>query len=180
MQADKASEFVSSLFETWAPALYRFACRESRSPLVAEDLVQEAFFYLYKELRNGRAIDNPKAWTTTVVQYQARKMRRELNRHGQLASFDLVATGTTAVADSNDKDAIAELLCTLSRREQEVLQLRLESLKYREIANRIGISAKSVATLLARALRKIQAARQSQPLPQELPLVKANARKPRR
>ena len=33
--------------------------------------------------------------------------------------------------------------------------LRMESLKYREIASELGISINSVATLLARALRKL-------------------------
>jgi DNA-directed RNA polymerase specialized sigma24 family protein len=37
-----------------------------------------------------------------------------------------------------------------------VLLLRLEALKYREIAEQLGISMNSVNTLLARALRKLE------------------------
>ena len=39
-----------------------------------------------------------------------------------------------------------------------MLLLRPESLKYREIADQLGISMNSVNTLLARALRKLQQA----------------------
>ena len=51
---------------------------------------------------------------------------------------------------------IRNLLSVLSPREEEVLLLRLEALKYREIAEQLGIGMNSVNTLLARALRKLQ------------------------
>jgi transposase len=53
---------------------------------------------------------------------------------------------------------IRGLLSVLSPREEEVLLLRLEALKYREIADHLGISMNSVNALLARALRKLQTA----------------------
>jgi RNA polymerase sigma-70 factor (ECF subfamily) len=53
---------------------------------------------------------------------------------------------------------IRSLLSVLSPREEEVLLLRLEALKYREIAEQLGISMNSVNTLLARSLRKLQEA----------------------
>ena len=46
----------------------------------------------------------------------------------------------------------------LSPREEEVLLLKLEALKYREIAAQLGISMNSANTLLARALRKLKEA----------------------
>jgi DNA-directed RNA polymerase specialized sigma24 family protein len=56
---------------------------------------------------------------------------------------------------SLEYDDVAKILSQLSPREQEVMLLRMESLKYREIASELGISINSVATLLARALRKL-------------------------
>jgi DNA-binding CsgD family transcriptional regulator len=55
-------------------------------------------------------------------------------------------------------DDLQSLLHVLTRREGEVLLLRLESLKYREIADQLGISINSVNTLLSRALKKLQLA----------------------
>jgi RNA polymerase sigma factor (sigma-70 family) len=57
-----------------------------------------------------------------------------------------------------DCDRVRAHMDLLSVREQEVLLLRLESMKYREIAAALGISINSVNTLLARALTKLQTA----------------------
>jgi RNA polymerase sigma factor (sigma-70 family) len=57
-----------------------------------------------------------------------------------------------------DASAVQALLSLLSRREEEVLLLRLEAMKYRKIADHLGISMNSVNTLLARALRKLHEA----------------------
>lgn len=48
-------------------------------------------------------------------------------------------------------------------REEEVLPLRLEALKYRGIAEQLGIGMSSVNTLLERALRKLQQATAQKP-----------------
>ena len=164
MQPDEASQLVSSLFETWGPTLYRYACRESGMPLIAEDLVQEAFFSLLKELRSGRVIDNPRAWTTTVVQFQARKFRRDTDRHRASISAAQIGDFSPARMEQaeDDLNLTPQLLSVLSQREQQVLELRLQSLKYEDIGRRVGISAKSVATFLARALRKMKAVRESE------------------
>ena len=57
---------------------------------------------------------------------------------------------------AHDGDPAAALLALLSPRESEVLLLRMQAMKYREIAAHLGISPNSVNTLLARALRKLQ------------------------
>ncbi len=62
------------------------------------------------------------------------------------------------MAEMSGPTDVRDLLSVLSPREEEVLLLRLETLKYREIAEQLGISINSVNTLLARALRKLQEA----------------------
>ncbi len=49
-----------------------------------------------------------------------------------------------------------EVTRLLTKREQEVLLLRMEGLKYREIGGELGLTIQSVSTLLSRALRKLQ------------------------
>src|SRR5262249_56227113 len=56
---------------------------------------------------------------------------------------------------SNDAE-LANFFVLLSDRETEVVLLRLESMKYREIADALGISPNSVNRFLARALTKIR------------------------
>ena len=61
-------------------------------------------------------------------------------------------TGVSGIAN------IRNLLSVLSPREEEMLLLRFEALKYQGIAAQLGISMNSVNTLLERALRKLQEA----------------------
>ena len=80
---------------------------------------------------------------------------RDRAPHEPLDELQLVREPMAPVSSFAD---IRSLLSVLSPREEEVLLLRLEALKYREIAEQLGISMNSVNTLLARALRKLQGA----------------------
>jgi RNA polymerase sigma-70 factor, ECF subfamily len=159
MKQEQASRQVKHLFESWGRSLFCYARRGSGSSALADDLVQEAFLALYQSLRDGKTIGNPKAWTLSVVRNQLRRYWRDTKRHGEDMEASDVLENLPSQPDPMEfekEDRVSEFLSLLSRREEEVLLLRLQSLKYREIAQQMGISAKSVATLLARALRKIR------------------------
>jgi RNA polymerase sigma-70 factor (ECF subfamily) len=163
MNADNASATVVSLFECWYPSLVRYACRATGSFALAEDLVQDTFMQLYRELRKGRTVNHPKAWTLCVLRRAIGKHVRTYERQGgppqPLEVLDTLPAGPPAdIPRDIQWDETAQLFSLLSPREEEVLLLRMEALKYREIGQRLGISANSVNTLLARALRKLQMA----------------------
>ena len=80
---------------------------------------------------------------------------QDRNLHDQLDEMDIPGEPAAEISKLVE---IRGLLSVLSPREEEVLLLRLEALKYREIADHLGISMNSVNTLLARALRKLQTA----------------------
>ena len=118
---------------------------------------------LYSELRRGTRIDNPKGWTLCVVRRQISKhLKSAVNKAGLHESLDFLDTipfgGFRWKEPVFDQEDTAKLLSVLSSREEEVLLLRMEALKYREIASLLGISPNSVNTLLARAIRKLQKA----------------------
>jgi RNA polymerase sigma factor (sigma-70 family) len=150
---------ICSLFQEWGESLFRHAFRLTRSHETADDLVQEAFLSLYMEFRRGRQMTNPRAWMLGLVSHKAARIHRDLHRWAadQRMVEDLAApeNGGVEFWDVPD-DELIPLLKPLSAREAEVVLLRLQSLKYREIAQQLGISHKSVATLLARALAKMQ------------------------
>lgn len=163
MSSAEASELVHSLFGCWYPTLVRYALRATGRRDAAEDIVQEAFMLLYKALRQGQGIDNPKGWTLCVVRRQIGKQRRtigrDLYRHDSLDVLEYLPEGRQEPdLPEPDPDEASQLLGLLSPREAEVLMLRMQAMKYREIAEHLGISPNSVNTLLARALRKMQKA----------------------
>ena len=160
MTNNEAARLVGSLFSQWYSSLVRYAWKATGSVDLAEDLVQEVFMRLYRELRNGKTIHDPKSWTLCVLRHEIGREKRGQQKRQTVEDLNLEELPGPAQPDSVgiETDELTDLLAVLSRREEEVVLLRLASLKYREIATRLGISANAVNTLLARALRKLQKA----------------------
>jgi len=162
MTRNEASELLRALFESWRPSLLRYALRTTGSLEAAEDAVQEAFMSLYSSLREGRRIDNPKGWTLRAVRNQVCLHYRAERRHGERVDSAVLNAVPAPVREpelwKTEADEVTALFSVLTQREEEVILLRMQTLKYREIAEHLGISHKSVATLLARAIRKLQRA----------------------
>jgi len=157
--AQNPDQIICSLFHEWGEYLFRYAFRLTHSPETSDDLVQEAFLSLYVELQRGREMTNPRAWMIGLISHKAARVYRELRRwttdQQPVDSLAAPEHGPPSHWDASE-DELSPLLQRLSAREAEVVLLRLQSLKYREIAEQLGISHKSVATLLARALGKMQ------------------------
>lgn len=161
MNRDQASILVDELFETWYAHLLRYATRLTGQRPSAEEIVQDTFLDLYRAVRTGAEVQHPKAWTMCVVRRKVQDRREERfgvdQKHEALEDTpELVGDWTDEVDLAIDCGRVRQHLNTLSVREEEVLMLRLQSMKYREIADTLGISINSVNTLLARALEKIQ------------------------
>jgi RNA polymerase sigma-70 factor, ECF subfamily len=154
MNRQEASDLVTSLFESWYAALVRYACRLTGSSALAQDIVQQTFMDLYTALVEGQRITYPKAWTITVVRRQVAASWGKLAGTEPLSVLEREKIAAVQ-PDTCDED-IPKLLSLLTPREQEVLMLRMEAYKYREIAQCLGISSNSVNTLLARAIAKLQ------------------------
>jgi RNA polymerase sigma-70 factor (ECF subfamily) len=150
-----ATDVVTALYDRWFMVLVRYALRTTANYELAEDLAQDAFMQFYQALRVGKDIQHPKAWTICVLRRAMNRQMKDRNLQEQLDEMDMPGKSMPAISKFAE---IRSLLSVLSPREEEVLLLRLEALKYREIADQLGISINSVNTLLARALRKLQAA----------------------
>jgi RNA polymerase sigma-70 factor (ECF subfamily) len=158
MDVRDPKQVVDALFQEWAEPLFRHAYRLTRSRAHADDLVQEAFLCFYIELRRGVEIHSPRGWMLGLVSNRAAKVFRDSRRWEQAdgAIDSLQSTTGEEEEDVASADDLLPLLKLLTPRETEVILLRLQAMKYREIAAQLGISAKSVGTLLARALGKLQ------------------------
>lgn len=151
----KAEAAIDALFTEWFPHLVRYAYRATGDFALAEDIAQTAFLALHRACTRGDEIEHPKAWLLCVA-------RREVIRHAERDwSGDPLEDGTGVLMPSEAPEALEfdELLRrfgVLTRREEEVLLLRLQSLKYHEIASQLGLSVPTVGTLLARAVKKLK------------------------
>jgi RNA polymerase sigma factor (sigma-70 family) len=168
-----ATELVTALFDRWYISLVRYALRTTASYEFAEDLAQDAFMQLYRALRAGKEIEHPKAWTICVLRRAMNRQMKDRGLYEQLEEAHLQMPGEAAIEVSRLAE-IRSLTSVLSPREEEVLLLRLETFKYREIADQLGISITSVDNLLARALRKLQEAISQKLSKQERTKIHAN------
>jgi RNA polymerase sigma factor (sigma-70 family) len=163
MSPDEADRLITDLFDSSYYMLVRYSLRAVQDRSIAEDVVQQALMLLYRNIRQGTVIDNPKAWTFSVIRrlisQHLRTQQRQTALHEPLSVLDdSPAQVVNPKEPGGDLNEVNKLFSVLSPREKDVIALRMTSLKYREIADRLGISPKSVNTLLARALRKLQKA----------------------
>lgn len=165
MDQDEIRCLFQDFYESWYSSLLRYVVRSVGSVELAKDLVQESFLLLCRELLNGKQIDNPKGWTFRVVRRQiGRQLRLDRYSGVSFESIDSPAGWESGefvhpalrVEAQEDPDRITRLMEPLSVREQEVMLLRLEGFKYREIADHLGIGRATVKTFLARALKKMK------------------------
>ena len=149
---------VAALFHARYQSLFRYLDRLTGDPDLAKDLAQETFVRLY---RRGTMPDDPHAWLTTVATNLFRDDRRVRRRRGELIA-QWVADPVFAT-DSSDTDAAVlagearararAALNALSPRDRQLLVLRHEGYSYRDLARAVGVSERSVGTMLIRATR---------------------------
>lgn len=140
-------------------AMFGFIRRQGLSDPEAEDAVQETLLRLWRELRGGELIDNPRAWAYRAIYRIAMDEHRLRRRLAVLGSRIDHATPTASRPDDvNDRQAVWQEVDRLPERQRQVLYLRYRSdLAYDEIGRILDItasSARSHATLAMATLRR--------------------------
>lgn len=145
-------------FDEHFPSLFRYLDRLSGDPDLAADVAQDAFLRLY---RRGGLPEDTRSWLVVVARNLFWNARARSRRRRRLLVDD---RGRRAMADANPSPAmdletarrreiVRRALDSLPEREGEMLLLRYEGFRYREIAEMLGMKETSVGTSLARAKR---------------------------
>ncbi len=161
--ADHASvvDIVSAAYDTLERALYAFALGITHSGTAAEDLVQETFLRLVREVQAGRTPDNVRAWLYRVCANLATSRGRRTTVATRYLPF-LVSreVGETPEARHLRHELGAELtaaMADLSPDERTGLLLSAGGFHGPEIAEMIGRTHAATRTMLTRARLKVQA-----------------------
>jgi RNA polymerase sigma-70 factor (ECF subfamily) len=152
---------VICLYRENAAGLFRYAFVLARNREAAQDAVQETFLRYFIERSGGRAVERPRAWLFQVL--------RNFLLDGLKASSARKEVGLEAArkwADSRPDPESGYRLAEMSRRlwellsprELECLRLRVEGLRYEEIAEVLSLRSGTVGALLARVQKKIRKA----------------------
>jgi RNA polymerase sigma-70 factor (ECF subfamily) len=145
---------VADAYETHRRELYAFALRASRDPDIAEELVQEAYLRLVREVQHRRP-DNIRAWLYRVTANLILSRGRRLSVSDRLSHL-FVDRGTpeepeAAAIRHEGSGGLEAALGALSRDARTALLLAASGFSGVEIAATIGRSDAATRTLMCRA-----------------------------
>jgi RNA polymerase sigma-70 factor, ECF subfamily len=156
---------VSRLFEESRDDVYRYLLTLGLHPPKAQEAVQEVFLRLYATLRKGEAIENPRGWIFRVAHNYGLKVReRQISEE----PFDVNLEARLTEPAENPEQELLErermlrfhhAVEGLSEQQKRCIFLRMEGLRYPEIASSLGISASAVGEFLRRAMTRLKKVR---------------------
>ena len=148
------------LYREMRPALLRFAFRFFRNPQEVEDVVQEAFIRVI-EMNDRRDIEHPRSYMFQTVKNLSLKQldKAEYRLTDTVGDFppESVSMDTVSLEEQFENRQKFELFCRAVRRlpvkcQRVYILRRVYGLSQKEIAERLGISLKTVEAHLSKAI----------------------------
>ena len=162
---------TEQLFAEHSSSLIGYLRSGVRNITDIEDIAQETFIRYFQARSNGESIDNPKGWLYRVGRRlaldQAKKAKPVLLDDAGWSKAE-AENAYRPPPDSDDRSLRSPNLPwhLLSEMERECLLLRAEGLTFREVAEVLDVSISTVASYVARAVKKL---RQAVATPSETP-----------
>jgi RNA polymerase sigma-70 factor, ECF subfamily len=159
---------VVALFDQFRMPVLRYLL-SLRIPIHdAEELAQEVFLALFRHLRRGKSRSNLRGWIFKVAHTSALKWRIESRRYTNTFSDSPVLPDSAdrslgpeeRLIASQHQQHLLSVMKALPELDQCCLSLRAEGLRYREIADVLGIALGSVAASLEKSLSRLTRAAQ--------------------
>ena len=155
----------TALVTRFQPAVFRWALIFARDPDEAEDITQEVFVRVHRQIGHYRSDGPLEAWLYRITRRTATQLRRTRGRRGRLvlssaarAERDVYTTDPGGRVDRQRAAMIIrELFSELPRRQREVFDLvDLQGLSPAEVAERTGMRPVSVRANLFKARKAIR------------------------
>jgi RNA polymerase sigma factor (sigma-70 family) len=155
------TEAVAGAFSAHHAEVTAYLRRLTREAEVAEDLAQEVFLRLQREIQEGRAPDNPRAWLYRV----AANLAVSRGRHVSVTRRRLAETWPeVGVDDSPENEALRHerearldgALASLPLDARRGLMMAAQGFTGREIAAVLGRSELATRTFLCRARLRLR------------------------
>lgn len=155
------TEVLNTLFKAHYDELCRYAFSILKDQDVAEDVVQQLFIKLWEKRNSVGEIDNIRSYlfrsTFNMSLNEQKKMQRmpksdeDLVLNNSLQSSD---NSSNLLASNELQERIDSAMMVLPEKCREVFHLsRSEQLSYKEIAEQMNISIKTVENQVGKALR---------------------------
>jgi RNA polymerase sigma-70 factor (ECF subfamily) len=158
-------DVTSRMYRELNPGLLRFLNGLGLSKEAAEDVVQEAFFRLARQLRGGRKIGNLNAWLFRVAYHlcmdfhraNSQSQSRLTSEYGSIEEpIDLTANPELVYLQKEKERLVRAAMLRLTPQQFRCFQLRAAGRRYREIAADLGVSEQRATHLVKRALLRLE------------------------
>jgi RNA polymerase sigma-70 factor, ECF subfamily len=157
-------EDVLRLFDQFRNRLLRYVLTLGLPIEEGEEVVQEVFLSLFRHLQQGRPAHHLAGWLFRVAHNLGLKRRsanqklRNMGRpedHAAVEPCDSRLNPEEGILQHQRHQRLLAVVRALPEQDQLCLRLRAEGLRYREIAQTLGISLGSVSNSLARSLARL-------------------------
>ena len=160
---EKGETTIEAIVAEHETALLRYATRLLNNPVVAQDIVQEAFLKLIKRWRTGlRPTGKLSAWLYRVthnlaVDYIRRETRLNLLHNNHVAEQPDPPTGLESSRNENESyQLVIEEIGKLDIAERQVAILRFQDgLSYREVSAITGRTEGNVGCILHNVVKRL-------------------------
>lgn len=153
---------ITFLYDAYSPALYGVILRIVRSPMVAEDILQECFVKIWITFDSyDRTRGKLFTWLINIARYAAIDKLRSRSHLKGLKTYSLdVDSGAGAMLTQDfhpEYIGVRELTDKLSFKHKTILDLMyFEGFSQQEIADKLNIPLGTVKTLSRRALQLLR------------------------
>ena len=122
----------------------------------AEEIAQEVFLALFQHLRAGKSRRNLRGWVFRVAHNLGLRRRERSKESGEMPLVaDPSPNPEAQFANAQRQVRILAAVGALPELDRACLDLRAEGLRYREIAQVLGISLGAVSMSLARSIARL-------------------------
>jgi RNA polymerase sigma-70 factor, ECF subfamily len=162
-----AESEVIALFDQLRSPLLRYTLSLGIHTADAEDLIQEVFLSLYRHLHLGRSKSNLRGWVFRVAHNLALKHRNSRQKRQTVTVSERILADVQVDRAKNPEERFADdqrqrilrsVMQALPEQDQNCLRLRAEGLRYREIAEVLGMSLGAVSNSLVRSFERLNRA----------------------
>lgn len=159
------SDAFGKLFDQWSGKLYRYVLSKTSSEYIAEEAVQRVFLKLWNNLTQKQLNIPPESQLFQIAKTMVLDIvKEEYTRNRALSNMHNMSDRRADVLTPADRYQYKELKAQLEiaiarmpdRRKEVFVLSRVENLSYKEIADRLALSPKTVENHIALAIKFIK------------------------
>jgi len=164
---ERDSAALRVLFQRYRGRVFHFVLRRLGDPSLAEEVVADVFFEVWRSAHRFRGASRPSTWIYGIAHFKAASAHRDRSRQKRASVRATNVELLHRVPDERDDgarltareelDLVRRVLAGLPEEQRQVIELAvIEGLPYEEVAARLGVAEGTVKTRVSRARARLR------------------------